>query len=478
MSNLAEEEAAGNIGHDVPPPCKHCGATFHDIDAMRDHKRERLQEEFKAETPSHVHLWCDICDLDFRTRAGLSKHRRQFHAEKQDLSCPGCGKHFVKLSDFIQHIELNQCPKLDLPNLMARMHQRMCWVKGLGHIDKMSKEDVYTRHEKNYYEYLGHDPIPSEPWDSIVYKPSSWQANDGWNQPGQACPEDENTANTARDDYLRGNHSVPDLLTGDTNDQTRGNNNENAWANKENLFPNAPFNALFSLAAHVESQSEKCHMRHSKAYGWFLNQLTWGTAEIGGTHGDNTLKYQLQKDFVDDYGPQKTTRPTYGHEQVYGPQQNDRSTTSDKYTQLTAGALSKLQQEMVSSDMQRTPYTMQRQRQQSSGGDGVGDGEAVPLTTEALSLLDLQDQPTGPGTWFQHSGDTLEGPSGNVWDQSSETPVVQQQQQQQQAGDSWGESWQPQQKQEQDDWGWHQADGSSYSQKGDYATQKGGGYMW
>lgn len=261
MSNCPHEEAEGNGGKDVPLPCKFCGAKFTGSEAMRDHKRLKLQEEGDVEV-SYVHLWCDICDLDFNTLASVAKHRRQvritvmipsihrgesdlclqFHAEEQDLSCPGCGKHFVKLSDFIRHIELRMCPKLDLENLKARMHQKMSWVKGLGAIDKMSKEDVFTRHEKSFYPYLGHDSSPNIRWDPSDHKPLPWKAQDGWDQPDPVGPEDETFPDTTCHDYLRGHTKAPDLLTGDENSPREGGDDENVWTKKQNLFPNASVN--------------------------------------------------------------------------------------------------------------------------------------------------------------------------------------------------------------------------------------------
>ncbi|ROV91465.1 hypothetical protein VSDG_07136 [Cytospora chrysosperma] len=601
MSDHTHEVGERPVDKDALPTCKFCSAEVLSIDAMRDHKREKLQEELEAGGSSYVHLWCDICDLDFHTLASLAKHRRQFHAEKQDLSCPGCGKHFVKLSDFVKHIELDECPNLSLENLMARMHQRMSWVKGLGHIDSMSKEDVFTRHEKNFYPYLGHEPIPSKSWKPSDCKPPPWQDIDAGDWPAPVRSENESFSNTARNDYLRGNTKAPDLLTGDVNGQLQGEDSQDAWTKKKILFPNVPvskqptaeqllrleddqraveqqrerrtnpdpadpnspmfsadkfwveyirkykcphkqckksftkkatfvqhlrsaahkgiktscpaclshFDSLYALAAHVESQSERCHMRRSTAYGWFLNQLTWGTAEVSGTLGDNMPKYQFQKGFLNDYGPQKTTGSTYGDEQVYGPQGFDSSVASDNHPQLTAGALDKQQREMMSSAMHSKPYTqrIQQKQQQKSSCDFDGGGDnPVPLTAEALSRLNLQDRQNGNGTWFQSPGNTRSRSSdtpvvqqqqqtGDFWGKTLQPqekqqqngtdwyrpsgPLVAQQQQQQQTGGFWGQPSQPQEKKQKDGDDWYQPSGSAYSQQGGYSgAQKGAGYVW
>ncbi|KUI57917.1 Protein glass [Cytospora mali] len=487
MCDDPRKEGEGS-GNDTPQPCKFCGATFLDIDAMRHHKRKKLQEEYELGPESYLHLWCKVCDLDFSNVASVNHHLRQYHAVKQNLSCPGCNKHFMKLSDFVKHIELDECPTVTRKKVEGRMHQRMSMTKGLGEIDKMNKEQVSTRHEKSFYPYLGHDPAPIEPWDPSACNPSPWKAQDGWGEPDPVASNKEKSTRTARDEYLHGNAKVPDLLTGEKKNQHEGNNDKDAWAKESNSFPNAPvsrkptaeqlsrlednqrtaaersrgtnldptdpnspmFNAerfwvpytkkykcprqpciknalvqhlrsaahngrnvscptclkhfdfLYALAAHVESQSQKCHMRQSAAYGWFLNQLTWGAAELGGSNGDYMEKYQFQKEFLEDYGPQKTMRPTYGHEQVCGSQDIDGSATSGNYQQLTAGALAQQQQEIMRSDLQFTPYGDQPQQRGSGGRRGDGD-VSVPLTAEALSRLNLQEQQRGAASWFQPS---------------------------------------------------------------------------
>lgn len=261
MCDLQWNEAEGTSADNVPILCKFCGTVFIGTEAIRDHKRRKLQEEYGPGIPC-FHLWCDICDLDFNTLASVAKHRRQvrrsvevmtpcihednsdlyfqFHAEKQDLSCPGCGENFVKLSAFIRHIELSQCPKLDLANLKARVHQRMSWVKELEAIDKISKEDVTTRQEKSFYQYLGHDPNLNVRWDPNDRKPLPWQAQDGWDQPESVGPEDKTLSDMNPHDYLRRNTKALDLLTGDGNTQREGDDDENVWTWKKNLFPNAP----------------------------------------------------------------------------------------------------------------------------------------------------------------------------------------------------------------------------------------------
>lgn len=88
MSDHTHEVGERPVDKDALPTCKFCSAEVLSIDAMRDHKREKLQEELEAGGSSYVHLWCDICDLDFHTLASLAKHRRQVSRSSIDLSSP------------------------------------------------------------------------------------------------------------------------------------------------------------------------------------------------------------------------------------------------------------------------------------------------------------------------------------------------------------------------------------------------------
>lgn len=234
------------------------------------------------------------------------------------------------------------------------------------------------------------------------------------------------------------------------------------------------FESLYALAAHVESQSQKCYMRQSKMYNIFLDQLTLGMAEVGGSHSDFMQKYQLQEGFLENFGPQKTT---YGHEQVYGSQCLDGYEPRDDQPRLTAGALAKQQQEIVSAGKQTTLQWQQQQRHHYQQSTDVDDGP-VPLTAEALSRLNLQEQHWGSGVRGQASVDTQDRTSGNVLGQPSGPPAVQQQQ----TGGLWTQAVRPQEKQQQQDHGvWEKnldSQGGSTKPVGGHDTRTARDYMW
>lgn len=207
-------------------------------------------------------------------------------------------------------------------------------------------------------------------------------------------------------------------------------------------------------------------MRQSKAFGWFLDQLTWGTTEVGGSHGSSMLEYQLQKGFQEDYGPQKTTRPTYGHEQVYSSQKLDRSATSANQPQLTTGVLAK-QHETIRSGHASKPYEQQQlqEKQQLTSGGGWVSGGSVPLTAGSLARLNLQNHPEGAGSWFQTSGDTRGHTSDNIWGQPS-GPSGSSVTQQRPTSNLWDQPSSPQENQQQDEDDWYQPSGPSFPQQG------------
>lgn len=166
----------------------------------------------------------------------------QSHPQKQDLNCPGCGSHFVRLSGFVKHIELDECPSMDLKNIEERMQQRVRMTKALSNIDKMSKGDVYTQQEKSFYDYLGHDIAPARPWYLTDTNKSPWSVpvEDTWASDDPVSSMNKEPAKMARHDYVPEAPKAPDALAGDGNSWPKGSGDENAWAKKKNLFPNAP----------------------------------------------------------------------------------------------------------------------------------------------------------------------------------------------------------------------------------------------
>lgn len=155
------------------------------------------------------------------------------------------------------------------------------------------------------------------------------------------------------------------------------------------------FDSLFALAAHVESPSRKCKINQEfdekDMYRIFLDQLTLGMVEVGGLFSDCTQKFELQEEFKELYGPQKTSGPTFGHMQMRGSSGDNPATTGRP--ELTEAALSRHQQQMGKDCARSTPSGRQHDRGRSASGPEVA------LTADALSRLQLQEKRASP--WGQ-----------------------------------------------------------------------------
>ena len=57
--------------------------------------------------------------------------------------------------------------------------------------------------------------------------------------------------------------------------------------------------------AHCESESRRCRLRNTESYRAFLNQLTGGIADLGGTFTDKTNRYVVTRDAIEKYGSKK-----------------------------------------------------------------------------------------------------------------------------------------------------------------------------
>lgn len=186
------------------------------------------------------------------------------------------------------------------------------------------------------------------------------------------------------------------------------------------------FDTLFALAAHVESQSKKCKMRHSlnenNTYRIFLDQLTLGMVEVEGIHSDFTQKFQLREEFKEMYGPQKASRSTSGQRFSGGGNSVHAGRPG-----LTEAALSKQQQAIE----RASPRFMPSERQDYSRR--ISSGPSMSLIADALSQLQLQEKDSFPGS--QNPGSCQQQ---RQQQQRSQQPL-------QQLANSWGRPSEPQQ---------------------------------
>lgn len=79
----------------------------------------------------------------------------QNHALLQNIDCPGCNAHFVKVSAFVQHIELNRCPKISEETAAARCTPSLNFAKGL---EKLDAESGMPSDIKDFSRFLDDKP--------------------------------------------------------------------------------------------------------------------------------------------------------------------------------------------------------------------------------------------------------------------------------------------------------------------------------
>ncbi|KAI3400241.1 hypothetical protein diail_4126 [Diaporthe ilicicola] len=488
-------------GNEVEPlTCSYCKTAFPSIDALRAHKAEKFKEE---DQPGRtlVHFWCGVCDLDFRTCGGVDEHLRQNHPHKQDFRCPGCDKKFGTLSSFVKHIEFGECCQLDIEALQARFADKMKFARGLAKLDQASSYELPNIKMKDFSANLGlssDDPAPwQEPswqdglsqlsaWD--VVEQNAWGSSETvtWNGGSSSTAEQTQRLDNGQQIAVEHSHNV-NRDTVDPNSpyfdpqkfwhdiyrkymcphKTCFKSFKNKAAFVEHLKfsaihkPNGKmlscpscqshFDTIHALTAHVESQSKKCEMRYSlntnTMYRVFLDQLTWGMAEVTGVHEDFTQKFELREEFKEAYGPKKTSASTSGQIPVHGFSSGGNSARTGR-SGLTEAALSKQQQE----NRKDSPHFMPSEWQHH-GGRG-SSGPSVALTAAALSRLQLQEKGGFPGS--QNSGrrqqQQSQGPQQHRQQyqqerQQQQQPAQQRQQQQQQyqRADSWGRPSEPRQ---------------------------------
>jgi len=96
-----------------PTVCTKCELSFKSFADYHKHK-----------VHSRRHITCEVCSQDFEGHEACKQHHdlvsapapdstrvnaSQMHSHEQDMSCPGCNKHFTRLGGLMSHIELAEC---------------------------------------------------------------------------------------------------------------------------------------------------------------------------------------------------------------------------------------------------------------------------------------------------------------------------------------------------------------------------------
>lgn len=158
----------------------------------------------------------------------------------QNISCPGCQKHFLLFSAFVRHIEFHECPVISHADAAARCQKELEFARALESIDRVGKgvnrqKDFSLDLGLQLDQPAGHLPArpaidnrPSGPWPSDKVEVQLQDPQ------GSAFPM------LPLAQYRHGDSHGPDLLTGDENNPLHGREDENAWGSNNRLFPDAP----------------------------------------------------------------------------------------------------------------------------------------------------------------------------------------------------------------------------------------------
>lgn len=151
----------------------------------------------------------------------------QHHALQQNINCPGCDAHFVKVSAFVQHIELNRCPKISVHTAAARCTPSLNFARGL---EKLDAESGMPSDIKDFSRFLNgdHEPAQPAPWSTGPSTPWDNPSTDAWTPPDFDTSE-KDALKTSHHTNMHGNANMPDFLTGDNNGRLDGQQGINPW---------------------------------------------------------------------------------------------------------------------------------------------------------------------------------------------------------------------------------------------------------
>ncbi|KAM0433977.1 hypothetical protein ACHAPT_003921 [Fusarium lateritium] len=352
--------------------CKPCKTKFSSWEQLLKHK-ENMQ---RAGKDKHIH--CKFCGQDFKTEAGLMRHiheasdlppleattcsanMTQFHAQAQNLQCPGCHKGpFVRLGGLMSHIQ-NECPTLDVSFLehlreekmefamqlqaqtkepvKANYGQYMPAASGAGNIVDVERSIETFKLKKKEFPALSASKSTDNRTDHSTdnkenIAPWEWNGKPTKEQLDKAAaPAPENW-----DEYLNVNdpahpnfnvaryyssiiekYSCPVIGCGKTFKTSHaiiGHIKSPAHSRTKYRCPYClrTFKALADITQHAESSSVRCRMRETDTYGALVDQLTGGLADVSiSRHDDGTVKYEVSTKFCrKDPEPPKPEPPKH-----------------------------------------------------------------------------------------------------------------------------------------------------------------------
>ncbi|KAM7212557.1 hypothetical protein V8F06_012054 [Rhypophila decipiens] len=319
------------------------------------------QEE---ERKGNGHFHCTLCVKVFRSYGGWDIHRRNFHAAKQNLTCPGCHDTFSRVGGLIDHIEKDACKGIKNVQLDARREEKLAFARelqrrhygldpdadddkaasiiaesvctsdkgpanfskylskietGVSHLGlsaiRPGAEDtmrpnplLFRKQERDFPELPSQkqQAVPTEPPEAIqqpaTFTQTVWEDWDPNNPRFRA----QNHYNKFTGSYKCPHPRCP---------KSFGSGNAlvthiSAAHRKNAIRVECPtclrkFDSITALTQHAESQANKCNVRETDEYRQFMDQLSGGIVDTAEKHADGTNKYTVPEDAVRAFGPQQ-----------------------------------------------------------------------------------------------------------------------------------------------------------------------------
>lgn len=175
---------------------------------------------------------------------------KQLHAEKQDINCPGCDKHFVHFSTFVRHVEFHECPVISQETAAARCQKELDFARTLERIDRMGHG---VNRVKDFTVYLG-GGRESPPADHLPARlATANQSSSPWPSDIEALDKSEFPEWPSHECHYASTN-VPGLVTGKEINPLHGQEAKDPRASAQNHF-------LIALPAQNSTQEQVMHLQ-------------------------------------------------------------------------------------------------------------------------------------------------------------------------------------------------------------------------
>ncbi|KAK4103860.1 hypothetical protein N658DRAFT_465540 [Parathielavia hyrcaniae] len=333
--------------------CRECKLEVASRDALVAHWQEQQDLEKR-------HYHCSLCMELFRNPEAEHRHRKELHAAKQSLDCPGCSERFVAAHGLIAHIENNRCKRIKNDDYVACREEKLAFSRELqrrhhGDDPNLPGDVLVASLSVAGTTRAGQGPYSFTPFLSIAKDASrALHRRAQWQQRKRDClslepghfllPRDAPPA-------LRPSRETQQAL------QRPAQPNETVWPPHDprnprwnpaeyfvpyimkykcphdrcaRSFPSVAgirghllsarharlarvqcprcckwFDSMAAITPHAESQGVRCNLRETNGYRQFLDQLTAGLVDTTEKNDDDTEKYKVPDEARERFGTEQ-----------------------------------------------------------------------------------------------------------------------------------------------------------------------------